>query len=105
MQGSDAATPLWVPPTWIKHVVFLLMIPAIVLLVAAYVPSRIRSAVGHPMLTALMIWACACWPTATSFGTAVRLAAGLRRLRPVLRGRPVFPGPLGARVGRSRHHW
>jgi uncharacterized membrane protein len=25
--------------------------------VAAYVPSRIRSAVGHPMLTALMIWA------------------------------------------------
>ncbi len=35
------------------------MIPAIVLLVAAYVPSRIRTAVGHPMLTALMIWACA----------------------------------------------
>ena len=60
MQGLGRGNPqLWVPPTWIKHVVFLLMIPAIVLLVAAYVPSRIRSAVGHPMLTALMIWACA----------------------------------------------
>ena len=33
------------------------MIPAMILLVAAYVPSRIRTAVGHPMLTALMIWA------------------------------------------------
>ena len=58
MQGLGRGNPqLWVPPVWIKHVVFLLMIPAIILLVAAYVPSRIRSAVGHPMLTALMIWA------------------------------------------------
>jgi uncharacterized membrane protein len=58
MQGLGRGNPqLWVPPVWIKHVVFLLMIPAIVLLVAAYVPSRIRTAVGHPMLTAIMIWA------------------------------------------------
>ena len=58
MQGLGRGNPqLWVPPVWIKHVVFLLMIPAIILLVAAYVPSRIRSAVGHPMLTALLLWA------------------------------------------------
>ena len=58
MQGLGRGNPqLRVPPVWIKHVVFLLMIPAIILLVAAYVPSRIRTAVGHPMLTALMIWA------------------------------------------------
>lgn len=58
MQGLGRGNPeLWTPPVWIKHVVFLLMIPAMILLVAAYVPSRIRSAVGHPMLTALMIWA------------------------------------------------
>jgi uncharacterized membrane protein len=58
MQGLGRGNPqLWIPPVWIKHVVFLLMIPAMILLVAAYVPSRIRSAIGHPMLTALMIWA------------------------------------------------
>ena len=58
MQGLARANPqLWVPPPWAKHVVLLLMIPAMILLVAAYVPSRIRTAVGHPMLTALMIWA------------------------------------------------
>jgi uncharacterized membrane protein len=48
---------LWVSPAWMRHVVFLLMIPAMVLLVAAYVPSRIRTAVRHPMLAALKIWA------------------------------------------------
>ena len=35
----------------------LLMVPALILLVAAYVPSRIRSATGHPMLIAIMLWA------------------------------------------------
>jgi uncharacterized membrane protein len=58
MQGLVRGNPgLWTPPTWIKHVVLLLMIPAAILLVAAYVPSRIRSAVRHPMLVALAIWA------------------------------------------------
>ena len=58
MQGLGRGNPeLWTPPVWMKHVVLLLMIPAIILLVAAYVPSRIRSAVRHPLLTALAIWA------------------------------------------------
>ena len=58
MQGLARSNPeLWTPPVWIKHLVLLLMIPAMILLVASYVPSRIRSAVRHPMLTALMIWA------------------------------------------------
>jgi uncharacterized membrane protein len=48
---------LWVPPVWTRHLVLLLMIPAMILLVAAYVPSRIRNAVEHPMLTAVIIWA------------------------------------------------
>jgi uncharacterized membrane protein len=50
---------LWVPPTWTKHVAFTLMLPAMILLVAAYVPSRIRTAVKHPMLLAIKIWALA----------------------------------------------
>jgi len=58
MRGLARGNPeLWTPPPWIKHIVLLLMIPALILLVAAYVPSRIRTAVGHPMLVALMIWA------------------------------------------------
>src|SRR5262249_55655523 len=32
-------------------------IPALILLVAAYIPSRIRTAIRHPMLIAVMLWA------------------------------------------------
>lgn len=60
LQTSGSANPqIWVPPTWIKHVVFLLMLPVFVLLIAAYMPSNIRDRVGHPMLVAIKIWALA----------------------------------------------
>jgi uncharacterized membrane protein len=35
------------------------MLPAIILLVAAFVPSRIRTAAKHPMLAAIKAWALA----------------------------------------------
>lgn len=58
MQGLGRGNPqLWVPPSWTGHLAMLLMIPAMVLLVAAYVPSRIRTALRHPMLVAVMLWA------------------------------------------------
>jgi uncharacterized membrane protein len=58
LQGLARANPqLWVPPTWTRHVAVLLMIPAMILLVAAYVPSRIRTAAHHPMLAAVKLWA------------------------------------------------
>jgi uncharacterized membrane protein len=47
------------PPSWLKHVSWLLMLPAMIALVAAYVPSRIRTALKHPMLVAIKIWALA----------------------------------------------
>ncbi len=50
---------LWHPPAWTKHAAFLLMLPAFILLVAAYVPSRLRTWVRHPMLAAVSIWAIA----------------------------------------------
>lgn len=59
LQGSANNPVLWEPPTWTKHIAFLLMIPAMIFLVAAYVPSRIRSALKHPMLLAVKIWALA----------------------------------------------
>lgn len=48
---------LWDPPAWTRHIAFLLMLPAMIFLVAAYVPSRIRTALKHPMLVAIKTWA------------------------------------------------
>lgn len=48
---------LWDPPSWTRHIAFLLMVPAMILLVATFVPSRIRTAAKHPMLAAIKLWA------------------------------------------------
>jgi uncharacterized membrane protein len=50
---------LWTLPPWLRHVTMLLMLPAFILLVAAYVPSRLRTATKHPMLAGIMLWAVA----------------------------------------------
>ena len=50
---------LWVPPLWTRHLAVGLMWPAIIALVAAYVPSRIYTMLKHPMLVAIKIWALA----------------------------------------------
>ena len=52
-RGSAADPQLWHPPVWTKHLAFALMLPAFILLVAAYVPSRIRDKAKHPMLAAM----------------------------------------------------
>ena len=58
MQGKAKFNPeLWTPPTWLRHLTLLLMLPAMILLVAAYVPSRIRTGAKHPMLAAIKLWA------------------------------------------------
>jgi uncharacterized membrane protein len=48
---------LWDPPTWTRHIAVALMLPAMILLVASVIPSRIRTAVRHPMLIAIKTWA------------------------------------------------
>jgi uncharacterized membrane protein len=57
MPGKNVV--LWDPPTWTRHLAMLLMIPAMILLVASQIPSRIRTAAKHPMLAAIKIWALA----------------------------------------------
>ena len=57
--GQRPFIALWDPPGWTRHVAFLLMLPALILLAAAYIPSRIRTAAKHPMLAAIKLWALA----------------------------------------------
>ena len=55
---AEGPALLWDPPFWTRHVVWLLMVPAMILIVAAYAPTgRIKAAVKHPMLTAIKVWA------------------------------------------------
>ncbi len=49
--------PLWVPPMWGKQATVALMIPAVILLVAAEVPNNIKRFTRHPMLWGISLWA------------------------------------------------
>ena len=50
---------VWYPPRALKHVTVALMLPAVILVVAAYIRGRIYTAVKHPMLTGVKLWAAA----------------------------------------------
>lgn len=50
---------LWTPPAATRHIALLLMLPVFPLLLAAYLPGRIKTAVKHPMLLAVKFWALA----------------------------------------------
>lgn len=50
---------IWSPPQGMRHATLLLMLFASILLAAAYIPSRIRTAAKHPMLAAVKLWALA----------------------------------------------
>lgn len=52
-------TLLYVPPTGLRHVAALLMLPVFPLLLATYLPGRIKRAAKHPMLVAVKFWALA----------------------------------------------
>jgi uncharacterized membrane protein len=47
------------PPTWMRHITMALMLPAIILIVSAYVRPTgfMKKAVKHPMLVAIKLWA------------------------------------------------
>ena len=59
--GAARADPilLYQPPLWMRHVTLLLMVPVFVMLLAAYLPGRIRTTLKHPMLAAVKLWAVA----------------------------------------------
>lgn len=54
----QAPVELWSPPVWTRHLASLLTLASFVLLAAAYVPrTRIKAAVGHPMVLGVKVWA------------------------------------------------
>ena len=56
--ARQAPLVLYTPPVWARHVAALLTLPAFMLLVAAYVPgTRIKRAIGHPMVAGVKLWA------------------------------------------------
>jgi len=92
---------LWYPPVWARHIAVALMLPSMIALVAAYIPSRIHTILKHPMLVALKIWALAhllangdlaalvLFGSFLAFGVYDRISVKRRHA----------PGPLGDRTG------
>lgn len=57
---AGALGVLYGPPAWARHVALALMLPALILLAAAYLPTgHIARAAKHPMLAGVKIWALA----------------------------------------------
>jgi uncharacterized membrane protein len=48
---------LYSPPLWLRHLALIVMLPVFPLLIAAYLPGRIKAAAKHPMLAAVKFWA------------------------------------------------
>ena len=56
--ARQAPVVLYTPPVALRHLGSLLTVPAFVLIAAAYVPgTRIKRAVGHPMVLGVKVWA------------------------------------------------
>jgi uncharacterized membrane protein len=57
--ARHAPISLYVPPAGIRPISLLLMLPVFPLVFAAYLPGRIKAAMKHPMLAAVMLWSVA----------------------------------------------
>ncbi len=57
--AREAPVVLYTPPPALRHVALLLLLPVFVLLLAVYLPGRIKSGAKHPMLLATKLWALA----------------------------------------------
>jgi uncharacterized membrane protein len=48
---------IWSPPGFMRHVTVGLMLPAVILFIAAFIPSHIKVKAKHPMLGGVKTWA------------------------------------------------
>src|SRR5687767_5642646 len=58
-QARQAPILLYAPPVWMRHLSALIMLPVFPLILAAYIPGRIKAALKHPMLAGVKFWALA----------------------------------------------
>ncbi len=57
-QARADTTQWWVPPSGLRHVTFILLPIAFILIASAYLPlGRIKAAVRHPMVLGVALWA------------------------------------------------
>ena len=54
---AAGSVDIWHPPSWTHRINNILMWPAIVCVVAAYIPGNIQRLLKHPMLIGTMLWA------------------------------------------------
>jgi uncharacterized membrane protein len=54
---AEGLIPLWYPPAWTRQIVVVLMWPASIAVVAAYIPGDIKRVLKHPMLVGVKLWA------------------------------------------------
>lgn len=97
---ASGPAQLWDPPLALRHVTLLLMLFAAIAGVASQVPSHIRTALKHPLLVSVKIWAFAHLlangdaASVTLFG-AILAWAVYDRIALKRRGAPVPPAPAG----------
>jgi uncharacterized membrane protein len=87
---------LWSPPAWTRQIVVVLMWPASIAVVAAYIPGNIKRVLKHPMLVGVKTWAVAHLCANGDLGgiilfAAVLLWAGYDRVTLKLRSDPGAP--------------
>ncbi len=56
---SAGMIDIWHPPAAFKHITEALMLPAVILVVASYIRGGIYTALKHPMLAGVKLWAAA----------------------------------------------
>jgi uncharacterized membrane protein len=57
--ARHVAEVLYVPPTWLRYVAALLVLPVFTLALASVLPGRIQARARHPLLAATKLWAVA----------------------------------------------
>lgn len=56
-KATAAYVPLWDLPKWMSHLTLTAMLPAVILLAAAYIPNNLRRYIRHPFLWGITLWA------------------------------------------------
>lgn len=57
--ASRAPIVLYIAPAILRYAALVLMLPVFPLLLATYLPGRILERIGHPMLSAVLLWSAA----------------------------------------------